>query len=351
MVVHPYKELPDSAFWKRAVAAQHYEDMTDLWEPPTMTGTEKFATAGSCFAQHIGRHVSTRGRDSYLDLEPAPLALPESEHGRFGYGTYTCRYGNIYTTRQLLQVTQEALGIRPQSRHVWEGGGRFYDAVRPSVDPVGLESAELVRELRARHLSKVRQMLEQLDVMIFTLGLTEAWVSTDDGTVFPNAPGVVAGNMTDNPAAFHNLSAAESTAEMELFWQLLKEVNPTARMILTVSPVPLIATASGKHVLAATMYSKSVLRVVAQEMAEQHDDVFYFPSYEIINSPQGRGYYFDPDLRSVNDRGVQYVMSHFFTGGMEKAFPRPGVSAVEGDVVCDEEAIEERVDADSVDAS
>lgn len=344
---HPYKDLADSAFWKRAVASRHYEDMTELWEPPSMTGAEKFATAGSCFAQHIGRHVSTRGEDNFLDLEVAPLALPESEHGRFGYGIYSCRYGNIYTTRQLLQVAQEALGVRPRSPHVWEGDGRFYDAVRPSVDPVGLESAELVRELRTKHLSKVREMLEGLDVMIFTLGLTEAWVSTDDGTVFPNAPGVVAGNMTDNPAMFHNLSAAESVGEMNEFWQLVKSINPSARMILTVSPVPLIATASGKHVLAATMYSKSVLRVVAQEMADNHEDVFYFPSYEIVNSAQGRGYYFEPDLRSVNDRGVQYVMSHFFSGEMEKAFPSHERGESAGDVVCDEEAIEDRVKLDA----
>lgn len=347
MVAHPYKGLSDEAFWKRAVASRHYEDMTDLWQPPTMAGNEKFATAGSCFAQHIGRHVSQRGQGNYLELEKPPLGLPESEHGRFGFGIYSCRYGNIYTARQLLQIAQEAFGIRPQSKHIWERDGRFYDAIRPSVDPIGMDSAEQVSQVRTRHLAKVREMFEQLDVMIFTLGLTEAWISPADGTVFPNAPGVVAGNMDDNPAQFHNMTAAESTADMEEFWKLLKEVNPGARIILTVSPVPLIATASGKHVLSATMYSKSALRVVAHEMSENHDDIFYFPSYEIVNSAQGRGYYFDPDLRSVNDRGVRYVMSHFFTGDLAEAFPEPNKRDSGGDVVCDEEAIEERVSADA----
>lgn len=348
MAAHPYKGLPDRAFWKKALASRHYEDMTELWEPIPMNGDEKIATAGSCFAQHIGRHVSRRGQGNYLDLEPAPLALPESEHGRFGYGIYSCRYGNIYTSRQLLQVTQEALGERQQSTHVWERDGRFYDAIRPSVDPVGHESPDLIRDLRTAHLGKIRQMVEQLDVMIFTLGLTEAWLSTDDGTAFPNAPGVVAGSMDGNPATFHNLSAFESLEDMKQFWTLIKSVNSKARMILTVSPVPLIATASGNHVLAATMYSKSALRVVAQEMTNQYDDVFYFPSYEIINSAQGRGYYFDPDMRSVNDRGVSYVMSHFFTGDLARVFPEPGQD-LRGDVVCDEEAIQDRVEADGQD--
>ena len=42
-------------------------------------------------------------------------------------------------------------------------------------------------------------------------------------------------------------------------------MNPKARLVLTVSPVPLAATASGSHVLPATIYSKSVLRAAAQE--------------------------------------------------------------------------------------
>ena len=344
---HPYKGLQDNAFWKRAVASVHYEDMSDLWVPPEMSGNEKFATAGSCFAQHLGRHIARRGRDNYLDFEKAPLSLPSSQHGRFGYGIYSCRYGNIYTTRQLLQVVQEAMEIRPQSTHVLEKDGRFYDGVRPSVDPIGLESSDTVVEMRKLHLKRVRVMLETLDVFIFTLGLTESWTSTKDGTVFPNAPGVVAGSMDENPARFHNLSVAESLADMNEFWTLLKEMNPKARMILTVSPVPLIATASGNHVLQATMYSKSVLRVVAQEMADRHEGIHYFPSYEIINSAQGGGYYFDPDKRGVNDRGVQFVMSHFFTGDLGRVFPEPGAVREREDVVCDEEAIEKRVELDS----
>jgi hypothetical protein len=40
------------------------------------------------------------------------------------------------------------------------------------------------------------------------------------------------------------------------------------RIVLTVSPVPLVATVTGSHVVPATIYSKSVLRIAAQEIAE-----------------------------------------------------------------------------------
>lgn len=339
---HPYQNRPDRSFWKRAVASRHYEDMTELWDPPAVSGTEKFATAGSCFAQHIGRHVSERSASNFLDLEPAPLFLAEEDRARFGYGIYSCRYGNIYTSRQLLQITQEALGKRPMSTHIWEKAGRFYDALRPTVDPVGLDTPAIVSNLREIHLQHVCDMLHSVDIMIFTLGLTEAWISPSDGTAFPTAPGVAAGDISKNPAEFHNLGIDEVRSDLREFWGLLREVNPGARMILTVSPVPLIATASGRHVLPATTYSKSVLRVAAEELARIETDIHYFPSYELVSSAQGRGYYFEPDLRSVNERGVRYVMSHFFTGDLARVFPEPGHPDPNDDVVCDEEAIEAR---------
>lgn len=338
---NPYRGLPDEAFWKRAISSRHYEDLSDLWSAPHLRGTEKFATAGSCFAQHIGRHIARRGANNYLDLEPAPAFIPASEHDQFGYGIYSCRYGNIYTSRQLLQVAQEALELRAVSDHVWEKDGRFYDAMRPNVDPVGHENAETVYELRKIHLARVSEMLRSLDVFVFTLGLTETWIDPLDGTAFPTAPGVIAGSPEKNEAHYINLTIDDVRQDLYEFWSLLTDLNPSAQMILTVSPVPLIATASGRHVLSATTYSKSVLRVAAEELATLRENVHYFPSYEIINSAAGKGYYFEPDLRGVNAAGVEYVMSHFFSGSMAKAFPNDTNINIEADgVVCDEERIE-----------
>ncbi|MES2303044.1 MAG: GSCFA domain-containing protein, partial [Pseudomonadota bacterium] len=87
----------------------------------------------------------------------------------------------------------------------------------------------------------------------------------------------------------------------------------------TVSPVPLVATAENRHALVATTYSKSVLRVVAEEVARTDSRVEYFPSYEIITGSYSRGRYFESDLRSVTPEGVAHVMrvfmKHFSSAG------------------------------------
>ena len=75
--------------------------------------------------------------------------------------------------------------------------------------------------------------------------------------------------------------------------------------------VALVATYEDTHVLPATVYSKSALRVVAEMATRAHDRVGYFPSYEIITGPQSRGAFFEDDLREVRPEGVAHVMSIF----------------------------------------
>ncbi|MGK3891080.1 hypothetical protein, partial [Enterococcus faecium] len=70
--------------------------------------------------------------------------------------------------------------------------GRWADPFRPSIEPEGFATIEDLEADRRAHLAAVREMFAGLDVFVFTLGLTEAWVSRVDGAVFPIAPGVIA---------------------------------------------------------------------------------------------------------------------------------------------------------------
>lgn len=189
---HPYKSQPERAFWKRSVSNRNAMDMQDLSAPLDLRMSDRFATAGSCFAQHIGHNLASRGA-RFLNVERRPGFVPESREKEFGYGIYSARYGNIYTARQLLQLIREARGEWTPPEPVWKNDDRWYDAQRPSVDPVGHDSEEAVLTMRAAHLAAVRRLFSEMDVLVFTLGLTEAWETADGGMVFPTAPGVIAG--------------------------------------------------------------------------------------------------------------------------------------------------------------
>ncbi len=270
------------------------------------------ATAGSCFAQHIAVRLRANGY-SVVDAEPPPPGLDPSVAREAQYGIYSARFGNIYYVRQLLQLAREALEERKPGEIVWERQGRYYDALRPAVMPGGYDTPEQVLAHRRSHLRAVRRLFENTDIFIFTMGLTEAWELVEDGTVFPTAPGTVAGDFDPERYKLTNLTYQDIVSDFIAFRLLVKRVRPKMRFVLTVSPVPLAATATEQHVLTATTYSKAVLRAAAGEIERRCSDVDYFPSYEIITSNFIGNDAFGPSGREVRPEAVERVMSYFFS--------------------------------------
>ncbi|MBS0641714.1 MAG: GSCFA domain-containing protein [Proteobacteria bacterium] len=308
---HPYLSLPDYAFWRRSIAARPVADVDPVVRGAfRISRTDRIATAGSCFAQHIARHLAENGFN-YLITERVHPAFAGYAHS-FNYGVFTARYGNIYTARQFLQTVQRAYGLFTPQDEAWlADGGRVIDPYRPTIQPEHFACLEELRSDRRQHFAAIRRMVEELDVLIFTLGLTEAWHAKIDGAVYPICPGVSGGTFDPERYGFMNQRVGEVVSDLTEAIALVRTKNTKARFVLTVSPVPLIATMEDRSVLVSTTYSKSVLRVAAEEVAAAHDGVCYFPSYEIITGNFTRGGYFSDGLRDVTEAGVQHVMRLF----------------------------------------
>lgn len=343
---NPYKNLPEVQFWKKSVAEVYISELDPVYLPRfTITQKDKIATAGSCFAQHIARTLSKSGFN-YFVSEQAPEILTSDEAHAKNYGVFSARYGNIYTVRQFTQLFKRVSGQFLPVDNFWlRSDGRYVDPFRPQIEPNGYESVVELESSRQTHFEAVVKIFKETDVFVFTLGLTEGWRSKIDGAVFPLAPGVAGGEMNPDCYEFVNFTVQEVISDMNEALALLREINNDCKVILTVSPVPLIATYEPQHALVATTYSKSVLRVAADEIKRAHDFVDYFPSFEIITGSFNKGAYFEEDLRSVTSEGVDHVMHLFMkhytdgtqTGNDESAFI-PQMKNVFG-VVCDEEAI------------
>ena len=341
---NPYSDLPKSAFWKTGVAQENPYVLEGVYKkkfeiPPNA----KIATAGSCFAQHISRHLKKNGYN-VLDVEPPPPDLPDHLHQKFGFSMYSARYGNIYTVRQLLQLAQEVADERNPQNFIWEKDGKYYDALRPAIEPEGLDSPEVVIKHRQFHISRLKELFLDLDLFIFTLGLTEMWVHKESGTVYPTAPGTLIGDFDENLYKFKNAGFMSIVRDFKLFQKVLKKIRggKPFKCILTVSPVPLTATASGKHVLPSTIYSKSTLRSVAGHLSMNQAHIDYFPSYEIVTNPRFHSGAFSDNLRTVRSEAVQIVMNHFFASHQPciKFVDSIAESNTEDDVQCEESLVE-----------
>lgn len=294
----PYAGLPPRQVWKRAVSDVASDAIDPQGEAAfAIDRATQIASAGSCFARRIAERLRASGF-TYLVTEP-------------GTG-YSARYGDVYTTLQLAQLAQRAAGTFVPSEPAWSKGGRFYDPFRPRVDPDGFASVAELESARTSHLAAVRQLLAESDVFIITLGLTETWCSRADGAAFPLCPGAGFGSFDDAKYVFRNLSVDENVRYLEEFLATAWALNPRLRVILTVSPVPLVATVEPRHVIQATTYSKSVLRVAAETVRRAHAQVEYFASYEIVATAYDGEAHYESDRREVSEAAVDRVMRSFF---------------------------------------
>lgn len=327
------------------MAGRSLDGIDPVTPPPfRIKAEDRVVTAGSCFAQHLGRHLGLQGHP-FFETEPAHPLMNEETAREFGYGIYSARYGNIYTSRQLLQLWRRATGRFEPEGDAWQQNGAWYDPFRPTIQPHGFPTWQEYSQDRQQHFAAVHRAFTEADVLVFTLGLTECWRSRVDGAAYPICPGVAAGEFDPQKHEMVNLSVDEVVADLEAFLTEVREVNPGLRLVLTVSPVPLAATAEHSHVLEATTYSKSVLRVAADKLAG-HDGVYYFPSYEIVQA--GGPSCFAADRRSVVESAVEHVMVLFQRHVMDAESPTVApqhdssleLSQAVVDTLCDESRLD-----------
>jgi len=308
----PYWDVPETSLWRRAVSEVALSDVHPFTHStPFIAPETRVASAGSCFAQHISRHLRLWDHN-YVVAEQGPAWLSDESKAKLSYGTFSARYGNIYTARQLLQLVQRAFDEHAPQLEAWQlRHGRFADPFRPRIEPDGFVSVNECNRDQKKHLSAVRNLFETLDVLVFTLGLTEGWRDRRTGMMLPVCPGCGAGGkFNDEEHEFVNFTVDDVTDDLAQLVSRVKQINPDAQIILTVSPVPLAATFEDRHVLPASVYSKSVLRVAAEAAVYKHDNVHYFASYEMVTALQDPDA-FHADGRQVNEPTVKRVMAAF----------------------------------------
>lgn len=299
MAHHPYKDQPDRAFWSRSVASNWSPLALITAEEPILAADSRVMSAGSCFAATIVPHLEAAGY-RYVRTETADA------NDRFHYESYSAAYGNIYTARQWLQLLDRAEGRFHPLEDRWATEDAVIDPFRPGL-PYPAESDEEFDLLTRSHLDQVLAAILECNIFVFTLGLTECWVSTLDGAVFPACPGTIAGTFDPERHRFVNFTASEVVADILGFIDRMRAIRPGLKIVLTVSPQPLVATGTGDHVYAATAYNKSVLRAAAGEAVLARPGVVYFPGYEMVTGP-GTETFFTDDRRTVTVDAVKMVV-------------------------------------------
>lgn len=110
--------------------------------------------------------------------------------------------------------------------------GTVRDPFRPTIQHGNVKSVAEMEADRRQHPAAVRRMLAELDVLVFTLSLTECWLSREDGAVFPLCPGVEGGTFDLVRYAFLDRIVMEVTTNMAVVLAALRAVSSPAEVDL-----------------------------------------------------------------------------------------------------------------------
>jgi hypothetical protein len=240
---------------KPKLAAQGLEALLTGWVPdkPIIERDTRVVGVGSCFASYFLLWLAENGFNRHLDASPHNALI---------------RYGASF---------ENAAVIAQQFRWAFEG----LDAAQLKWIGKDKEVFEASEERRAL----VRRTLEQSDVLVLTLGLSEVWYDRLSGEPLWRA--LTRRHYDPERHVFRIESMADTRRALEKIEEIRERHLPALKIVYTVSPVRLRATFRPVSALSANSASKAILRAALDEFLRGHPDklnrsLFYFPSYEIV---------------------------------------------------------------------
>jgi hypothetical protein len=251
----------------------------------------KIVSMGSCFARNIALELMRR-KYNYIVTE-----LPFSE--------FSAHWGQVFNTACMRQIFQYTFSDQwnPICRW-WPKDDKVQDPFRRNI----LYDRESCEETFAMHRQASSMALKNADIVILTLGLIETWRDKRDGMTYYRVPSPSVFNRDIHE--FHVQGMEECVNDLDRIRKILKENNKNSQLIVSVSPVPLFATfRKDTDVISANTFSKATLRVAAEYFSRQHQDVFYFPSYEIVTQMLINPW--EPDGRHVTNNAIVEIMDTF----------------------------------------
>lgn len=258
------------------------EHVLDGWVPdvPHINKDTKITAFGSCFAANISKWLGQRNyRVSINDADAQDAYVVSIGEGMVN-----------------------SFVIRQQFEWAWEGK-TFDEALWRGYNKEVYGYSENVRQ-------QTQALFDSTDVFVLTFGLSEVWYDAESNNVFWRTV----------PKEFHDperhkfrvSTVEENTDNIEAIYQMIRKHRPDAKIIATLSPVPLIATFRGNSSITSNAVSKSTLRVAIDQVVQAHKDegyLHYWPSYELVTdvfkSP------FKSDRRHIKTPVLDFIMTQF----------------------------------------
>ena len=254
----------------------------DGWTPakPQITAKSQVTAFGSCFAANISNWLAKR---SYKVLNRAKDAG----------NAYVVQCGEgMVNSFVILQQFEWAWENKVFDQELWHG----YDTQAYGYDP----------DVQAQ----TKKMFDETDIFILTFGLSEIWYDEPTGNVFWRT--IPKESYDPERHKFRVSTVDENKDNMRAIYDLIRKHRPDAKIIFTLSPIPLQATFRPNSCITSSSVSKAILRTAIDEIMREKSDegiLHYWPSYELVTDAFQMP--FKHDRRHVEDDVLDYIMMLF----------------------------------------
>lgn len=259
-------------------------------------------TIGSCFARELELYLHARG----FDVPSLSVNIPENERLPGTKPNVILNKYSVHSMANELRWAFTELPCAPETFYLQAGDDLWHDA--HLVHNLLPASMERVQE-RRRAVMEMTAQLGNCRVIVITLGLVECWFDREADLYLNGIPPKFA--LTTQPDRFE-LRVLDYADVLDTLTEIHTLINqyghPQAKILLTVSPVPFKSSMTGQDAVTANTYGKSVQRAAAEVFAATHENVDYFPSYEIVAlSPRNLAY--ELDNIHVTPAAVDLIMT------------------------------------------
>ena len=227
--------------------------------------------------------------------------------------------------RTPVNITLVPFAIEPRERMLFVGscfadniGRRFVDdKFRATVNPYGVMynpasimhtvkrwTGELVaaQSEASDSGSDVRQATDEApQTAVFTLGTNHVYILNETGEIVDNCRKRPQRLFTER-----ELSVDECADYLREAVTMLRQINPSVRIIITVSPIRY-----AKYGFHGSQLSKATLLLAADKLTKEMDNVVYFPAYEIVNDELRDYRFYREDMLHPTDQAVEYIWQRF----------------------------------------
>jgi len=285
-----------------------------LHKPFSLSETSAGFVIGSCFAQQVQFALGKRD----VPLRSCILESPtENWFLQDGKDNWPLHFFHRFNPGSLLHefehILSESPAIADGALIFQRADGLFSDChYNARFTLPGFEECMARREFIRTSINA----LVDVDFVIMTLGMTEAWMDVESGLYLNKSPTKELADYLPSQFRFRVLSESDVVASLTNILKMLYRRNPSMKIVLTVSPIPLEATFTGEDIAVANTNSKATLLCAAQRLLRNFPQVFYFPSYEIV-SYSDRAAVWERDGRHVRGEFVERIMDFFCTAAFD----------------------------------